>query len=113
MVDDDENFRELARQRFERRGHVVELCAGAFGVLQMVRTGDYDVVVLDVNMPSLQGTKILDMIRADGTDAKVVLASSIDEAELALLAQKHGADAYIYKGASRDEMVAVIERLFE
>lgn len=112
IIDDDEVFGELTRQRLEMAGFDVEFQHGAFGKnLHKMRTGEFDLVILDVNMPGLSGTKLLQLIREGRSPCKVLLCSSMDNTGLHVLAQDSGADAAISKSASRDVLLAKVGQM--
>lgn len=112
IIDDDEVFGELTRQRLEGAGIEAEFQHGAFaGNLHGLRTGKYDVVVLDVNMPGLSGTKLCELIRAGPSPCKILLCSSMDEAALRLLPEKHGADDAISKSVMRSVLIDKIKMM--
>lgn len=109
IIDDDEVFGELTKQRLETAGLEVEFQHGAFGQnLHRMRTGHYELVVLDVNMPGLSGTKLCELIREGDSPCKILLCSSMDDATLLNLMSQHGADAAISKSATR---VALLEKV--
>src|SRR5688500_8026135 len=100
VIDDDEVFGDLTRQRLEIAGYEVVFQHGGFGGnMRAVRGGAFDVVVLDVNMPGLSGTSVLDLIHmnASAARASVLLYSSMDEEALRAVAERHRADDYICK----------------
>lgn len=104
IIDDDVNFGELTRRRLERLGFVVKFHPGSMGAMPELLTGKYDAVLLDMNMPGLAGPDVMRLIRSSSSSGiKVMFFSSMDVPELRRLAEAHGADGYISKGASSNE----------
>lgn len=104
IIDDDVNFGELTRRRLERLGFVVKFHPGPMGAMPELLTGKYDAVLLDMNMPGLTGTEVMRMIRSSSSGSiKVMFFSSMDVPDLRRLAEAHGADGYVSKGASSKE----------
>jgi CheY-like chemotaxis protein len=108
LIDDDEEFGTLTARRLARLGVDVDFHKGAFGATQAVLKGDYRVVLLDVNMPALSGPSLLEVLRRQGTLRllRVVFYSSADN--LAELAKTHGADGWLSKGATQNELLGAI-----
>jgi DNA-binding NarL/FixJ family response regulator len=67
-----------------------------------------DVVLMDVNMPCLDGISATREITAEGGDTRVVMLSSSSEAEVVAAARGAGATEYLFKGSPLDDMLAVI-----
>ena len=112
IIDDDADHGELTRQRLEAVGIAAILQVGPFGSLAAMRRGEFELVILDVNMPALSGVKILELLRGgDGSSARVMLYSCMDGDALGLLAREHGADAWLPKTASRSELLRTVRAL--
>ncbi|MBN2191352.1 MAG: response regulator [Polyangiaceae bacterium] len=99
LIDDDALFANLVRRRLTASGHEVVYNEGAFGALTAVRNGTWDVILVDVQMPQIQGPKLVDLLRSRGVGSACILfMSSIPEPELRSTAQSAGANGYICKG---------------
>jgi CheY-like chemotaxis protein len=100
IVDDDAEARTLARKILEGGGMDVEEAAGSqefFALLE--RTGDPDVVVLDLTMPGPSGWTVLNKLRTDAARARlpVVIVTSHDDVEFKAAAKKAGVKHYLTK----------------
>lgn len=105
VIDDDVDFGELTLRRLRRMGFECKLLPGAHGAIDLLLRDGYSLVLLDVNMPGLSGTDVLQTIRTlSSRNIKIVLFSSHDHQELRLLAEEHGADGYLSKTASSTEI---------
>jgi CheY-like chemotaxis protein len=113
IIDDDEVFGDLTLERFENTPWRVEFHQGPFGTMNAIRARQPKVVIMDVNMPGLDGTRISELIQKTPglSHMRVLLHSSLDARELAALAQLHGVDAALPKSASREEFLAKVESL--
>ena len=113
IVDDDSTFGQLTLERIETMGYSAVFHQGPFGTMNAVRMARPKLVILDVNMPGLDGPQINSLLRArDGLGTtKVMLMSSIDQRELDTLAKQHGIDAALHKSAGRAELRTMIDRL--
>lgn len=73
LVDDEEELVTTLQERLEIRGMKAESATTGEKALQMVEETPYDVVVVDLKMPGLDGTKIVDRIRKRRPHTRVVL----------------------------------------
>jgi DNA-binding response OmpR family regulator len=105
ILDDDHAFGDLTRRRLERQGFSVQLHASAHGAMDSLLRGGFDLVILDVKMPGLTGTDVIQLIRRSSNgDIKVMFYSSSDTQELRKLAEQHGAQSFLTKTASAGEL---------
>jgi PAS domain S-box-containing protein len=83
LVDDDEQVRRATRMMLEARGHVVTDVAGGYAALKLAEAGtEWEVAVLDMNMPGLNGTETLALLRAQQPDLPIILATGYADQEL-------------------------------
>lgn len=66
VAEDDETLRELSRRFVEKLGHTVSTVPHGLDAVQAASTGDYDVILMDVHMPLLDGPRAARRIRAAG-----------------------------------------------
>ena len=112
VVDDDVDQLEMVRRFLRLEGFEVETCSSPIGVSNLVRRMRPNVVLLDVNIPALSGTNLLQLLKrnVDGESTRFVLFSSEDVERLRQLAGDFEADAYIQKGV---DGVSLARRLRE
>ncbi len=110
VIDDDEVSSKLTKVRLTGAGFDVTCHHGPFGSLNAIRRGEYDLILLDVRMPALDGSGIMQLIRSTPglQRTKILLYSSMDPEDLARLAQDHGAQGYLSKSCGSD---ALVERI--
>ena len=113
IVDDDDVFGELTLQRVESLAFSAAFHHGPFGTVNAIRAAQPRLVIMDVNMPGLDGTAIWELLRKQGLSrqTKVLLMSSLDQNQLDDLAARHGMDAALQKSASKAQLFTVIESL--
>lgn len=99
IVDDSATTREAVRLILEDEGFDVIAPDSVFGVTTLVMSERPDLILMDVNMPALEGNRIVELLRSRrwGQDAVVLLHSSLPEAELQQLTEDCGADGYLKK----------------
>ena len=109
IVDDDPAFGKAAVERLAADGHQVAFNAGAFGALAAVCGAAYDLVLIDVLMPGMEGTKLMEyMPRRKLGGAQVLLVSSMAKEKLCELAVTYGADGYFCKRDGLEQLCNVV-----
>lgn len=113
IVDDDPVFGELTLERFESSPWKAAFHAGPFGTINALRAMHPRLILLDVNMPGLAGTRMGDLIRRTPglRSMRILLFSSMDQRELEALVDEFGADGALHKSATRDELFAAVAPL--
>lgn len=105
IVEDDQRIRQSLSSRLAERGHQVDAVGTAMSGVEAAVSGTFDVVVLDLGLPDLDGAEALRMIRSV-TDVPVVVATARDdEAEIVRLLNA-GADDYVVKPYSAEHLEA-------
>jgi DNA-binding NtrC family response regulator len=113
IADDEETLRFVLRQLLEREGCVVdEACDGAEAV-EKARAGGYDLYLLDMKMPRLDGIGALREIRALYPDALVVMITAFGSSQLALEALRGGAFDYFTKPFNMEELRLTLMRALD
>ena len=92
----------------QREIHVVKLCRSAKDLLEYLAGEAPDVILLDINMPEMNGIEACKTIKKDHPAIKVIALSMITEANLIKLMLKNGAEGYLHKNAGRDEIVDAV-----
>ena len=109
VVDDEARMRDLLALHL-RRAFEVETAATGYEALEMLRAGAYDVVVLDVLMPGLDGWEVCRRVRREHR-APVLMLTALSDVEDKLEAFGAGADDYLTKPFDPRELVARVEAL--
>jgi two-component system sensor histidine kinase and response regulator WspE len=105
VVDDSLTVRELERKLLDSRGYVVDVAVDGMDGWNSVRTGHYDLVLTDVDMPRIDGIELLSLIRKDSRlkTLPVMIVSYKDREEDRQRGLEAGADYYLTKGSFQDE----------
>jgi two-component system, chemotaxis family, sensor histidine kinase and response regulator WspE len=113
VVDDSLTVRELQRKLLDQHGYDAESAVDGLDGWNAVRTGHFDLVITDVDMPRLNGIELVRLIRNDAQlrSLPVMIVSSKDRADDQRLGLEAGADYYLTKGGFQDETLvqAVID----
>ena len=105
LCEDDENLGMLLREYLQAKGYVAELCAdGEAGFKAFLKT-KFDICVLDVMMPKKDGFTLAQEIRAASPDVPIIFLTAKTLKDDILEGFKLGADDYITKPFSMEELV--------
>ena len=110
IVDDDTGLRRTMAMIFERRGYIVETAADGAEAVARVRDHPFDMVLMDVRMPVLDGVQALKQIKALRPEAVVTMMTGFAIEDLLRDALAEGAFALLDKPVSIDEVIALIEQ---
>jgi len=99
IADDDESNRELLRRRLERLGYEVTVCGNGLDALERVRNEPFDLVLLDLLMPGLDGRDVLARMKSEPgiQDIPVIMISALDQIEGIVRCIELGAEDYVAK----------------
>jgi len=113
VVDDQEDIREMARLVLTGAGYEVVTVASGREALTLVRAASFDLMLLDINMPELDGWATLRLLRADEAhDALPVAMFSVkSEVRDKVAGLKDGAIDYITKPFGVDELASRVSRI--
>ncbi|WP_394841616.1 response regulator [Pendulispora brunnea] len=104
-VDDDPLQLDLLFRGLTLEGFEVATHEGPIGVTNMVRAFQPDIVLLDLNIPSLRGDRLIELIRRTaGPNTKYFLLSASDESELRLRAAETSAHGWLSKSLPMNEI---------
>ncbi|WP_416398744.1 hybrid sensor histidine kinase/response regulator [Allohahella sp. A8] len=114
VVDDSLTVRELERKLLASRGFEVEIAVDGMDGWNAVRTGKFDLVVTDVDMPRMDGIELVTLIRSDPrlSDLLVMIVSYKDREEDRKRGLQAGADYYLTKSSfHEDALLQAVEDL--
>ncbi|MDQ4059362.1 MAG: response regulator [Actinomycetota bacterium] len=115
IVDDNVHVRGGLRQLLDFQEHieVVGECADGRQAVDEVGRLTPDVVVMDMRMPEMTGAEATAVIKQENPDVKVLALTAFGEMELVSEMVKAGADGYLLKGGSADELLRSLDAVFE
>jgi DNA-binding NarL/FixJ family response regulator len=113
LIDDDELFGLSLVDRLKNERWSIAFHHGPFGTVNAIRAAQPKLLILDLNMPGLEGTRIHELLkkRNDLSQIKVLLLSSTEAGELTRIANENGFDGALHKSASRAQLVEAIQTL--
>jgi len=110
LVDDDKNTREGLHTYLEGLGFDVIAAENAEKGLELYQQEKPDLVLSDIRMPGMQGTALLDKIKAIDAQAKVILLTAYGSVEDAVKAMKNGAFYYLTKPVNLEELEFLVNK---
>lgn len=108
VVDDEEGIRLLYQEELDMEGFAVETAKNGDQALEKFKTAPPDLVILDINMPGLNGIEVLRQMKEVNPGLPVILSSAYPEYK-----QDFGAwasDEYLVKSANLDELKTAVRR---
>jgi two-component system response regulator AtoC len=113
VVDDEEPFRRLLNKELARKGYAVQVARDGGEALRTLRDNAFDVILLDVVMPGVDGLSLMKLLKEDSGAPAIIVLTGKATVETAVDAMKHGAYDYLTKPYKLDELAIVIERAYE
>jgi len=113
VVDDDNAFRLSTAALLRADGHDVDVAADATGAVQALRARAYDLVLLDLRMPGIDGIQLVETLRVWGESVPILMISGYGTVESAVRAMHLGTDDFLTKPVEPDVLSARVAELLE
>ncbi len=113
VCDDEEPFRRLLKNELTRKGYAVSVAADGSEALRQLAASFFDVILLDVMMPGMDGLALMKKLREDQGAPPIIVLTGKATVETAVEAMKNGAYDYLTKPYKLDELVIVVNRAAE
>jgi DNA-binding response OmpR family regulator len=111
VVEDEARIAHIVRDYLERAGYRVAIAANGIDALAFTRSRRPDLIVLDLNLPRMDGLEVTKALRKQSNVPIIMLTARVDESDK-LIGLELGADDYITKPFSPKELVARIRAVF-
>lgn len=111
VVEDDAGISQFLSQGLTEAGYAVEVAADGQEGLDFATMADYDAIVLDVLLPTIDGLNLLRQLRASGCQTPVLLLTARDSVQDRVLGLDAGADDYLVKPFDFTELLARLRAL--
>lgn len=113
IVDDDQSTRKSLSLIFKRKGYQVETAGTGKEALKKVKGKFFNLALLDIKLPDLDGVELLAMIKEIHPDIAVIMVTAYASVETAIQALNQGASFYITKPLNMDEVLSTIKEVQE
>ncbi len=112
LIEDNQDIAEMVYAYFERRNYILDYAADGVTGLHLAVTNDYDVIVLDLMLPGMDGLQLCDKLRNEGRRATpLLMLTARDTLEDKVAGLEVGADDYLVKPFDMQELEARVKAL--
>jgi len=111
IVEDERKLALLVQEMLEEENHTVDVAFDGEDGLQFAATGDYDVVILDLMLPGVQGLEVARRIRSAGNKTPILMLTARTSVEDRVTGLDTGADDYLTKPFAFAELLARVRAL--
>ena len=111
IADDEDSLRSTTAAWLGDEGFSVEQAADGLEAVKLVQTTDFDLALLDIKMPGLNGLEVLRYIMKNSTTTDVVMMTGMSDVSMAVEAMKLGAKEYLTKPIDLDQLVPQLRSL--
>ena len=111
VVDDDEILVEIVKDSLEQQRHIIDIAEDGLIAWDYVETGEYELVILDIDLPELDGVSLCKKIRSRSYTIPILLMTAKNATQDRILGLDAGADDYLTKPLNLDELNARVRAL--
>ena len=111
LVDDEDGIQLLYREEFEDEGYLVDSAINGEEALKIFKDNPPDLVILDINMPGMNGIEVLRQMKEMNAELPIILSSAYQEYK-----EDFGtwaSEEYIVKSANMDELKAAVHKYLD
>jgi len=112
-VDDEESFLEIVSTLLQQEEYAVETASDGVAAINKLQTKAYDLVLLDMKMPRVDGMEVLKFIKDRYLDTQVIMLTGVADIKRAVECMQMGAYTYLTKPHPSEELLATIDRALE
>lgn len=113
IVDDEPELRILLSQVLENVGYEMKEAADGEEAIELLKKEKYDLTLLDIQMPILDGIKVLKYIKDHSLPTKAIMLTGYADLKHAMEAKEYGAKDFIGKPYKIEDIVATVERVLQ
>ena len=110
-ADDEPALRELVQNHLSLEGYDVETAADGVEAVKMLNKKAYDLVLLDVHMPQMDGVEVLKYMKSKGMKSRLIMLTGDADPRIVSQCAKYGAMDYLTKPYNYHELVEAIDRV--
>jgi two-component system copper resistance phosphate regulon response regulator CusR len=108
VVEDEERISSFLQKGLRSNGYTASVAAGGRDALAMARTGEFDLMILDIGLPDIDGFEVLERFRSHDRRTPVIVLTARDAVTDRISGLEGGADDYVTKPFSFEELLARI-----
>lgn len=111
LVEDEENLQEALKLNLELEGYEVSIAGNGIDALRSVEREHFDLMILDVMLPEMDGITVCESIRIQNPDLPILILSARNSSADRVLGLKKGADDYLTKPFNLEELLLRVSKL--
>ena len=108
VVEDEKHLNRIISEAVEDEGYSVDSCYNGLEALEYLACADYDVIILDVMMPKMNGLELVRRLRSEGNSTPVLFLTARDAVADRVEGLESGGDYYLTKPFDFQELMAVV-----
>lgn len=108
VVEDEKHLNRIIKEAMEDEGYSVDSCFNGADALEYALSAEYDVMILDIMLPKLDGLELVRRLRAGGNNTPVLFLTARDSVADRVEGLESGGDYYLTKPFDFQELVAVV-----
>ncbi|MCI0457445.1 MAG: sigma-54 dependent transcriptional regulator [Gemmataceae bacterium] len=113
FADDEQSLQEFMRSELPRLGHEITICPDGKAAVKALDKSTFDLAILDLRMPGLDGIQVLEHLKQVSPDTEAVMMTGHGSTESAVAALRLGAMEYIYKPCQLAEIEGVLQKVID
>ena len=108
VVEDEKHLNRIISEAVEDEGYSVDSCYNGLEALEYLACADYDVIILDIMMPKMNGLEVVRRLRSEGNNTPVLFLTARDAVADRVEGLESGGDYYLTKPFDFQELMAVV-----
>jgi DNA-binding NtrC family response regulator len=109
VVDDDETIRTTMKAILQDEGYAVDLAATAKEAIQKTQEKNYNVALLDIRLPDMEGVELLKLMKDSVPRTRKIMVTGYPSMQNAISALNKNADAYLLKPVDVEKLLATVK----
>ncbi len=111
VIDDEEALRTVLSTELEGEGYQVNSAADGQEAINILTNSEYDLLLLDIKMPNIDGFEVLKFVKERSPNTKVVMLTGFADLKNAIESKKLGADDFVSKPYDLVDLLTTVERV--
>ena len=109
VVDDDRDIRNSLKEILEIEGFEIDLAASAGDALEQIKKKYYNVILLDIKLPDMDGTSLLTQIAQISPSTMKIMVTGFPSLENSVTSLNFGANAYLVKPVDPEKLIEIVQ----
>jgi DNA-binding NtrC family response regulator len=113
VVDDEDDLRDLLKTVLTKTGYEIRTASDGEEAIRILKTNEFDVALLDIQMPKVTGLQVLKHINQHSPKTRAIILTGYADLKNAMEAREFGAKDFISKPYRLDDILSTIERVLK